>query len=378
MVDKATEMIRAELNSTEILIRVCAVLLVLFILLFISFFITLMVARSIHKYNDKYKAQLKEKYELLLTGIIFNEEEELETDEFKESKQRVINHFKKKYLKNRKNRNILREHIVLLHKNFAGTSANILERLYVELKLHKEALQELNSPDWGIQANAVRELAQLNILDAAPKLKRRARHENPILRIEAQVAALTMDEQDPFSFLDNNRNHLTTWHQINLAANMNKIGAEKLPQFSRWFNSPNDSIVLFCIKMTLQYDQFDSIPELIKLLKHRSDEIIAQAAYVLGEFSATDADVNLLNAFVNASVKVKLKIIEAIGKCGTEEHIPFLEQQLLQNDLTIATKAAEALLILGDDGYKVLTRNADSPLFAVAEICKQVLDERNN
>ncbi len=377
-IDKASEIVRNELNSTEVLIRVCAILLIIFFTLFIGFFITLMVARTKHKREDEYREKIKEKYELLLTGIIFNDEDDMETEEFKESKSRVIAHFKKHYLRRRKNRQYLREHILLLHRNFSGSSAEILRNLYIELKLHKEAIKELNSPDWGIQANAVKELAQMQMKDTLKKIKKRSRHENPVLRIEAQVVSLALDENDPFSFLDKDKNIITEWHQINLASNIDKIDSSLLPNFSRWFNSPNDSVVKFCIKMTLQYDQFENTPELIGLLKHKNQDIIADAVRVLGEFGAIDADVNMLNAFRDGNQKVKLNVVEALGKCGTHEHIPFLEQQLVQNDLSIAMAAANALRLMGDEGLNVLEKNRLSPLYAVAEISNHTLDDRIN
>ncbi len=368
--------ISREFNATDILIKVCIVLLILFIILFFSFFVTLMVARSKHKYDDNYEKNIKEKYELLLTGIIFNTEEEMEDEEWIQSKKRVINHFKKRYLNKRINKKYLRELIVLMYKNFKGSSADVLRNLYLDLKLAKEAIRELNSPDWGTQANAIKELTELNIVQAKKKIKRKTFHENHILRLEAQVAILTMEEVDPFSFLDKDKNSLTDWHQINLSHMIDKINSEKLPNFSRWFNSANDSIVQFSIKMTLQYDQFESIPDLINLLQHKSQEVVGDAAYVLGEFSATEAQLKLIAVYRNANNNVKQKILMALGKSGTPDVIPFLEQQLVQNEISIAMEAGKALLLLGDEGINVLKVESHSMLFGVGDICKHLLDER--
>lgn len=364
------------LNATDILIRVCVVLIIVFVLCFITFFVTLMVARTKHRYNDAYEKRLKEKYELLLTGIIFNEEDELETDEFIESKKRVVTHFKKRYLHNRKNKSLLREHIVLLHKNFAGSAADILRNLYIDLKLDREAIRELSSPDWGIQANAVKELAQLNITKATKKIKKCTQHENHSLRLEAQVASISLDDKDPFSFLEKDKNVLTEWHQLNLSQVIDKLDRDALPQFSRWFNSSNDSVVEFCVKMTLQYDQFESVNDLIALLQHKNQRVVGEVAKALGEFAATDADVALLNAYRSANNHVRIRILNALGKCGTTEIIPFLQQQLLQNDLDIAFEAGRALRLFGNEGIDVLKQNTVSPLYGVSEICYHLLDDR--
>lgn len=376
LVDKTEALIYNQLTSTEILIRVCTVLLIVFTILFIGFFITLMVSRTINRRNEAYEKKMKEKFELLLTGIIFIDEGEMETREWRNSKQRVIAHFKTKYLRNRKNRKYLREHILLMHKNFSGSAADVLRNLYLELKLEKEALRELNAPDWGIQALAIRELAQLKIVGANKKIKRFTVHENEILRLEAQVATLTMEEQNPFSFLDKVKSKLTEWHQVNLARIIEQMDRSTLPIFSQWFNSSNDSVVDFCIKMTQQYDQFQSVPNLVELLQHRSQHIVGEAARVLGVFQATEAQPMLLKAFRTATHDVKLKIIIALGKSGTDELIPFLTQQLLQNDTEIAFAAGNSLKLLGFDGEQVLQQNKESLLYGVPEICRHLLDER--
>lgn len=370
------DLLSTQLNSTEILIRVCTVLLIIFSLFFLGFFATLMIARSKHRNEDNYRNDIKEKYELLLTGIIFNDEEEMQTEEWKSSKKRVVDHFRKRYLRKRINKKYLRDHIILLHKNFTGTAADVLRNLYIDLKLDKEAIRELNSPDWGTQANAIKELAQLNIVEAKKKIKSRTFHENQILRLEAQVAVIAMEDDDPFSFLGKDKNHLTEWHQINLSKIIDTINREKLPLFSRWFNSKNNSIVEFCIKMTLQYDQFESIPDLIELLNHKSQNIVGEAARTLGEFSATESQPMLLKAYRNAITPVKKKILTALGKCGTHELIPFLQQQLVQNEISIAMEAGKALRLLGDDGIQVLKDQTNSLLYGVGEICKHLLDER--
>jgi HEAT repeat protein len=373
---KIVSLLDRQIHSTEILIKICTILLILFALFFIGFFITLMLARSKHRNEDSYEKDIKEKYELLLTGIIFNDEDEIQTEEWIASKKRVIEHFKKRYLSKRINKKYLRDHIVLLHKNFAGSAADVLSNLYIDLKLDKEAIRELNSPDWGTQANAIKELAQLKIGDAKKKIKNRTFHENQILRLEAQVAIIAMENDDPFSFLSKDKNHLKEWHQINLSKIIDTIDREKLPQFSKWFDSKNESIVEFCIKMTLQYDQFESIPELIELLNHKSQTIVGDAARTLGEFSATEAQTMMMKVFRNANISTKRKILTALGKCGTHELIPFLQQQLLQNEISIALEAGNALKLLGEDGINVLREQSNSKLYGVGDICKHLLDER--
>ena len=263
-----------------------------------------------------------------------------------------------------------------MHKNFSGSAADVLRNLYLELKLEKEAIRELNNPDWGTQAIAIRELAQLKIVEANKKIKKFTAHENQIIRLEAQVAILTLESDNPFSFLSTTKSLLTEWHQVNLTRVIEQMDKSTLPVFSQWFSVKNNSVVEFSVKMTLQYDQFQSAPELIELLQHPSQEIVGEAARVLGIFCAYESQPMLLKAFRTANKTVKLQIIEALGSCGTDELIPFLQQQLLQNDIELAFAAGASLKKLGPDGEAVLQQNTTSMLYGVPDICKHLLDER--
>lgn len=72
---------------------------------------------------------------------------------------------------------------------------------------------------------------------------------NEILRMEAELAWIRLDIDDPFSFLDKLGQDFTPWEQLHVFE-MIKRNKVTLPDFSRWLNSPNETVVLFCRRMT--------------------------------------------------------------------------------------------------------------------------------
>lgn len=69
------------------------------------------------------------------------------------------------------------------------------------------------------------------------------------LRLEAELALMHLDRDDPFSFLGKLRLEFTPWeqlHVIEMAMRNNLF----LPVFSRWLNSGNESVVIFCRRMS--------------------------------------------------------------------------------------------------------------------------------
>lgn len=71
---------------------------------------------------------------------------------------------------------------------------------------------------------------------------------NEILRMEAKLAWIRLDIDDPLSFLDKLEHDFTPWEQLHVFE-MIKRNKVTLPDFSRWLNSPNETVVLFCRRM---------------------------------------------------------------------------------------------------------------------------------
>ncbi|MDX2303986.1 MAG: peptidylprolyl isomerase [Microscillaceae bacterium] len=68
-----------------------------------------------------------------------------------------------------------------------------------------------------------------------------------------------------------------------------------------------------------------AIPELLKLTQDISDEVREAAAFALGQIGSISATKDLIKcAQTEINVKVKAQILEAMGKCATQETLDFL------------------------------------------------------
>lgn len=77
---------------------------------------------------------------------------------------------------------------------------------------------------------------------------------NEIVRIEAELALIQMDTDDPCSFLDKLNQEFTSWEQLHVYE-MIKRNQMSPPDFSRWLTSPNQSVILFSERMILAFRQ---------------------------------------------------------------------------------------------------------------------------
>lgn len=326
-----------------------------------------------NQYNANRIANLEERYGLLLTGIIFDDE----TDEhFDEKRKKLITHFKKKYLRSRFNKMVLRKELLKLHKSLSGSSQKVLNDLYRELKLHKSALIDLNNTDWSVRADAVKELSQMQYLEAKTKILKLSTHENPVLRLEAQAAYLALEKENPFGFLEKAKAQITEWQQLNLEEIAKRLDSDKIPTFSRWFTHSNASVVEFCIKMTSTFNQFESGEALVTLLNSKHEKVIKESVKALGNLFITEAKDPLVELYEKSSPEIQNEIITSLGKLGGEEIVRFLKDILYTAPHEQAMQAGLAMRTIGYEGEGLLLEALQSGSAQASSIAAHMLDER--
>lgn len=324
------------------------------------------------QYQNNKRIKLEERYSLLLTGIIFDEQDE----EFEGKRQKLITYFRKNYIKSRFSKEILRKQLLLLYRSFSGPSQEILKGLYFELDLHKGALAQLKDTDWSEKASAVRELGQMDYEKARGKILKLTLHENKVLRMEAQVAMLSLNDDEPFGFLVHATNEITEWQQLTLEEKAKRLDLKKIPNFSKWFGLKNQSVVQFCVKMTVAYNQFESADAIVALLHSNNEKVVKEAVKAVGTMLISEAQSILLEIYPSVSPEIKDEIIIALGKIGGEDGITFLEELLFTAEHEFALKAGKSLYTIGFEADAILQKALQSDQQQVAAIALHVMDER--
>jgi hypothetical protein len=87
-------MIRSADHTSHFIIHFCIIVIVVCLISAVVTIVALFRERVKHQRIARRTERLEEKYDLLLTGIIFDDIDE----EFEEKRQKLIKHFRKKYL----------------------------------------------------------------------------------------------------------------------------------------------------------------------------------------------------------------------------------------------------------------------------------------
>jgi hypothetical protein len=103
----------------------------------------------------------------------------------------------------------------------------------------------------------------MHITAALPYIRQLRNHPNQQVRLQTQLAEMRLDELHPLTFLDEVRTPLHAWQQVALHAELTRLPKEKVPSFRAWLQSPNPAVVVFAIKMIVQFNQLDLLPYVI-------------------------------------------------------------------------------------------------------------------
>jgi len=252
----------------------------------------------------------------------------------------------RKLLKKQAFRNFFCSQLVLSAKSISGISNNNLIKLYEQLSLMADSQKRLKSFSWHIKAKAIQELAMMNQKPEADELSRLTNHKNAYIRMEAQTATVKFDGFEGLRFLDNATYPISEWQQINLLHELSHTPAENFQGIDKWLASPNDSVVLFTLKLVSTYHIFGFHPEVLKCLHHPNNAVATEAIKCLQEIYTDTTSAELIDFYKQSQFKAqKLAVLKALKVIEGEEYILFLLDVLNDDDNQIKLAAARALAV---------------------------------
>ncbi|REK49390.1 MAG: hypothetical protein DWQ48_07500 [Bacteroidetes bacterium] len=322
---------------------------VLFLILIIILLIIILSSRMYKTGLANKRKMLRKKYQPLFMKLLFEDESLMLSD-------RLESEFSREDLRKPYHRKILMKEIIHLHENFTGEAAARLELLYVKLGFHQDSLRKASSKKWYIAAKGMRELALMNVKEHYPDLSHFLNSKNEVLRMEARIAMMKLSADNPLSFLSQITEPLTAWDQANIYSMLNKMHDSKVPDFSKWLNSPNKTVVLFCILMIGAYRQRDSVNILISHLDNPDPKIRLETVKALKELSAHEAEEKVISMYHNQPDEIKLEILRLLEAAGRENSVKLFIEILETpvEEFSLSIQAVRSLIACTSDAEKVL------------------------
>ena len=246
-------------------------------------------------------------------------------------------------------REVFVEELLSLHSNLLGESADILVNLFYFNGLDKYSIQKVLNKRWYVKAKGFRELAQMKILEGVDLIMPYLNSKNSILRIEAQMAWIQLNPDNPLSFYDNPDIKLTIWGQLNSLVAIKRIGT--VPDFRRWLTVMNKDVASISIRFSGLFKQYENADLVAQRLSDEDPEIRKIAIIALGKLAVPSPVPELRDLYAKETNSNKVEIIIALNLIYEMSNIPFFEDILLnESDSYLRILAARGLKALDGEG----------------------------
>lgn len=328
-----------------VVIEVAVVFILVALFATLTAYGSILVRRYRGYLQDKKEADLLPVIDQLLTDhIVLNEG--LSDNQPIDEIELPLELFQVKLFRKRANRQLLIDRIVNYKKSFAGSIGDLLRRLYLELELDKVSFKKMKSARWNRKVQGMIELTDMDMSISDVNILPLTNSKNRELRAEARNAYIKLSKNEPFKFFDVVTEPLLTWDQIELFKTITTTEEIAIPKFARWVTySPNKSIVSFCLKLIVHYNQQDAVHAVIKLLDNKDHNLRADAINCLGKLRLEEAEPHLVEIYYSQPLNCQIEILKAIGRIETGNQIQFLRHEFLHSsDFDIRKNAAKSLI----------------------------------
>ncbi|MCK4751024.1 MAG: HEAT repeat domain-containing protein [Bacteroidales bacterium] len=362
-----TERILVRFDKSPLFITILYVVIIYSILTLIILLIIILLNRNRLYREEKLREYLKEAYQQQLMDYLFEEEKRAQSLKDLE-----------KIASNRFNRQILINQMIDLSINLKGEIKDTIKELYLLLGLKKDSMVKAYSKKWHENVKGFRELAFMNIVEAKERILESLNSNNEVVRMEAQIAMVSLSDDNPYQFLHFMEKPLAVWEQITLHELLIQHNL-KVPPFKQWFESENVSVVKFALEMVSWFKQKNAGKEVIKLFKHENDQVRHTAFRVCGEIRLKSSLPVLKQVYEHESDQNKLEILKTFAKIPQERYLNFLKSVLdMEDDVQLQILATKAMENTDEPGISMLIKlmKSKSEYKNYQIIIRHVLDGR--
>lgn len=258
----------------------------------------------------------------------------------------------KNILKSNYAKKIITNELIALKNNIQGKEAENINRLYEILQLKDSSIKKLYSKKWYVKAKGIHELYTMDQRDLLKVIYKNANSTNELVRTEAQTGIVHMYGFDGLRFLSVISNPITEWQQIKLLAQLQNQQPSNvfLIKLNKWLQSKNDTVIIFCLKITAIYKIEEALPIIHQTcLKHNNAIVRKTAIETLVSF-LKQTETSALKALYKLETKQnKIAILTVLRKIGSRNDIQFLKEIVLSEDIDLAKEAMITLLKIAPD-----------------------------
>lgn len=338
------ESIFFEFRYAPLIIQVAIVFVFIAVTLTIFAYFSILRRRFRGSRRDQKIVRLNELIdELLIENVLSQDPESVETPG--QTAEIAAQAFHLPEFSHRWGRQVLIDRLLNYRNNVRGAMGDEIRTLYLLLELDKDSFKKLKSRKWNRKVRALNELSSMEIGVADVIILPLTNSRNRELRAAARHAYIKLSKNEPFKFFDLATEPLLPWDQVELFRIITSTSHIAIPNFAQWITySNNKSVISFCLKLVVHYNQLKAIPAVLKLLDTKDHLLRAEAINTIGKMKIIDAEDKLVYIYNNQPLNCQIEILKALGRIGSGKHTEFLKQEfMLSTDFELRKHAAKSL-----------------------------------
>lgn len=334
-----------EFRYAPLIIQIAFVFIIIAITFTAGAYLSILLSRYQGYRQDKKLAVINPVIDnLIFERIIMNDT--IDPDTPASQVQLPIEDFHIPIFRKRWARQALIDRIINYRKNVRGNMGQLLRALYVQLELDKESFRKMKSSRWDIKVQALAEFTNMDMSISDVSILPLTNSRNRELRAAARHAYIKLSKNEPFKFFDVTTEPLLLWDQVELFKIITSTENIAIPNFAQWVTySSNKSIVAFCLKLIVHYNQLAAVPAVIKLLETKDHYLRADTINCLGKLKVEEVESKLVTMYGSQPLICQIEILKAVGRINSGEYVSFLRQEFLHStDFDLRKHAAKSLV----------------------------------
>ncbi|MEP1094116.1 MAG: hypothetical protein ABJG78_03350 [Cyclobacteriaceae bacterium] len=238
------------------------------------------------------------------------------------------------------------EELIKQKANLSGDASKTMLKVYRDLDLKSHSLKKLKSLKWNKKAQGIHELERMEQRECFSEFYRFLDARNRDLRMAARMGLTTLAPR-PLSFLDHMNEELSEWEQMSLYHRLRDKTKDQLPDFSKYYNHKQPSVVTFCISMTVRFNYFEMVPQLLKLLRITSGKQRVNVVKALKDLEAFQASGSIRKLIcITKNGEEIIECLRFIGQIDNESCKPLICKFMLHPSADIRMEAVNAAIKL--------------------------------
>ncbi|HSI69398.1 MAG TPA: hypothetical protein VK941_04135 [Gillisia sp.] len=179
--------------------------------------------------------------------------------------------------------------LIKLHRLYDGEIALNLRKCYIDFRLIQLSYAKIRSRKWEIKCAGIQELSEMEIKKAVPVILEHTRSSNNTLKMVALIEVLHLTGLKGLSLLEDYKEPLNDWIQLNLLESIKESNINEVPDFGYLLESSNDTIVVFGLRLIALFHQSQHLLTVQSLQNTSSRKINLEAGITYHKLSATSA-----------------------------------------------------------------------------------------